>query len=370
MANPEEIAPEDIALLKLLKKEVGEHPVDIAEFMKKCLAYKGEESKPKVKDEPSKHTKYRDPPRISNFSGNNTKGETSYELWRYEVTGLMADKLYDQENINYAVRRSLKGDAGMVAMHLGAKASIPDILHKLDSIYGAVEKKEDLLAQFYRARQDDTETVTKWSCRLENIIGRAVDRGLVQQKERNGMLHSMLWTGLKTELKDISGHKFDTIKDFDELRVVLRQIETDHEERKLSSHKPQPAKATAISDTSIQESQMNKFEGLINQLTTRMDRWETDFRGRGSIRGRGYRNNRGYFNRNQGQYNRGGGHVQQQGYHESSTPQATLTSNYQHQEEKKCFRCGLPGHFKIGCTAILDGKKNLNYKKSMGQDHP
>ncbi|CAG2185167.1 unnamed protein product [Mytilus edulis] len=179
------------------------------------------------------------------------------------------------------------------------------------------------------------------------------------------MLHSMLWTGLKTELKDISGHKFDTIKDFDELRVVLRQIETDHEERKLSSHKPQPAKATAISDTSIQESQMNKFEGLINQLTTRMDRWETDFRGRGSIRGRGYRNNRGYFNRNQGQYNRGGGHVQQQGYHESSTPQATLTSNYQHQEEKKCFRCGLPGHYKIGCTAILDGKKNLNYKKSM-----
>ncbi|VDI40425.1 Hypothetical predicted protein [Mytilus galloprovincialis] len=147
--------------------------------------------------------------------------------------------------------------------------------------------------------------------------------------------------------------------------VVLRQIETDHEERKLSSHKPQPAKATAISDTSIQESQMNKFEGLINQLTTRMDRWETDFRGRGSIRGRGYRNNRGYFNRNQGQYNRGGGHVQQQGYHESSTPQATLTSNYQHQEEKKCFRCGLPGHYKIGCTAILDGKKNLNYKKSM-----
>ncbi|CAG2185182.1 unnamed protein product [Mytilus edulis] len=368
MANPEEIAPEDIALLKLLKKEVGEHPVDIAEFMKKCLAYKGEESKPKVKDEPSKHTKYRDPPRISNFSGNNTKGETSYELWRYEVTGLMADKLYDQENINYAVRRSLKGDAGMVAMHLGAKASIPDILHKLDSIYGAVEKKEDLLAQFYRARQDDTETVTKWSCRLENIIGRAVDRGLVQQKERNGMLHSMLWTGLKTELKDISGHKFDTIKDFDELRVVLRQIETDHEERKLSSHKPQPAKATAISDTSIQESQMNKFEGLINQLTTRMDRWETDFRGRGSIRGRGYRNNRGYFNRNQGQYNRGGGHVQQQGYHESSTPQATLTSNYQHQEEKKCFDVDYQDTLRLVKNGDADGLSRIPDAQNIDSD--
>jgi hypothetical protein len=39
------------------------------------------------------------------------------------------------------VRKSLKGEAGRVVMHLGPTASIPEILYKLDSIYGDVEKK-------------------------------------------------------------------------------------------------------------------------------------------------------------------------------------------------------------------------------------
>ena len=213
--------------------------------MKDYLVASGElEPKSEVKKEPDvekdveskqikpKTSKIREPPRITNFSGSKAKGETSYELWRYEVTGLLADQLYDKENINYAVRRSLKGDAGVIAMHFGAHATVADIIHKLDSIYGDVEKKEDLLAQFYRARQGEDESITKWSCRLESIMGRAVEKGIVKPTDRNSMLHTMLWTGLRTELKDISGHKFDSIKDFDELRIALRHIEKDHEERR------------------------------------------------------------------------------------------------------------------------------------------
>jgi hypothetical protein len=47
------------------------------------------------------------------------------------------------------VGRSLKGEAGRVVMHLGPTASIPEILYKLDSIYGDVEKKVDLLGDFF-----------------------------------------------------------------------------------------------------------------------------------------------------------------------------------------------------------------------------
>jgi hypothetical protein len=47
------------------------------------------------------------------------------------------------DSIDYAVRRSLEGEAGRVAIHLKPKASIPEILYKLDSIYGDVEKKVD-----------------------------------------------------------------------------------------------------------------------------------------------------------------------------------------------------------------------------------
>jgi hypothetical protein len=54
----------------------------------------------------------------------------------------------EPDSIDYAVRKSLKGEAGRVVMHLGPTASIPEILYKLDSIYGDVEKKVDLLGDF------------------------------------------------------------------------------------------------------------------------------------------------------------------------------------------------------------------------------
>jgi hypothetical protein len=54
----------------------------------------------------------------------------------YEVCSLISNKLYEPDSIDYAVRGSLKGEAGRVVMHLGPTASIPEILYKLDSIYG------------------------------------------------------------------------------------------------------------------------------------------------------------------------------------------------------------------------------------------
>lgn len=359
---------EELEFFKLMKAQVKELPKveeteNVHDWMKGYLSTSGA-LQPKKEQDAHQHTpqnddkgaihKFREPPRISTFSGNNNKGETTYELWRYEVCGLMEDKLYTPDNISYAVRRSLKGDAGTIAMHLGAKASPVEIINKLDSIFGDVGKKEELLAQFYRAKQADDESVTKWSCRLENIIGRAVDRGVVHKSEVNSMLHSMLWTGLKTELKDISGHKFDSIKDFDELRVALRQIETDHEERK-PTRKPNPSKAA----TPTNDSQMDRMEGMIHQLTTRMDRWETDFRGRGGRR----RNFRGR---------------QRYNYQHYSDPPPSEEPNTQPQEvdrsEWRCKRCGQKGHLKIGCTAKLPnrgrGRGNLNSQQSMEQGRP
>ena len=113
------------------------------------------------------------------------------------------------DSIDYAVRRSLEGEAGRVAMHLEPKASIPEILYKLDSIYGDVEKKVDLLGDFFNARQREDENVTSWSCRLEDMIGKAVTRGLIDKEGVNEMLQSVLFRELRTSLKALSGHKFD-----------------------------------------------------------------------------------------------------------------------------------------------------------------
>jgi hypothetical protein len=78
-----------------------------------------------------------------------------------------------------------------------------------------------LLTQFYGARQEKDEDISHWSCRLERIIGKCVDGGLVHHSEVDQQLHFMLWNGLKASLKAISGYKYDTIKDFDGMRVAL-----------------------------------------------------------------------------------------------------------------------------------------------------
>ena len=38
----------------------------------------------------------------------------------------------------------------------------------------------------------------------------------------------MFWQGLKPSLKDISGYKYDKVKDFDQLRDKIRKLEQEH----------------------------------------------------------------------------------------------------------------------------------------------
>ena len=221
------------------------------------------------KEEKSGKVTMTHPPKTSWFSGSTPKsGETTYELWKHEVRLLMRQP-YDKDSILNAVRRSLRGEAGYVPIRLELDASVEEIIQKLDSIYGNVDKKEELLAEFYGSRQREDESVTSWSCRLEGIIGQAVERGLVRRQEVDDMLHSMLWTGLKTSLKDISGHKYDTIKDFDGLRVALRQIENDHIHREAKSTKPHTSKAAIEEKSDVEE-----IKGMIKQMHTRMDNYE------------------------------------------------------------------------------------------------
>lgn len=50
----------------------------------------------------------------------------------------------------------------------------------------------------------------------------------MRHTEIDSVLHVMLRMELRNDLKDISGHKYDTIKDFNKLRIVLRQLEKNY----------------------------------------------------------------------------------------------------------------------------------------------
>ena len=95
-------------------------------------------------------------PKVSFFSGDpKAKADTTFDLWKYEVTCLMKDGLHSREAVAQAVRKSLKGEAGRVAMRLGPSANIDTIIDKLECTYGIVETGEDIKTTFYNSEQRD-----------------------------------------------------------------------------------------------------------------------------------------------------------------------------------------------------------------------
>lgn len=113
---------------------------------------------------------------------------------------VLKDSGYTTEQNDFAIRRSLTGSAARIVMYQGPDKPLSDILETLVSVYGSVENKQQLLSEFYGARQREDEDITAWSGRLEKIIGKGLEKGIVRQNEVNSMLHLMLWTGLRQEL--------------------------------------------------------------------------------------------------------------------------------------------------------------------------
>ena len=117
-------------------------------------------------------------PRLSLFTGTpGRKEEATYDLWKYEVKCLLSEGSHDDDAIMEAIRRSLEGEPARVTMRLGPKTTISNLLQKFDSIHGAVDVRERVLAQFYSERQQQDETVSDWSCRLEDLLAKAVELG-------------------------------------------------------------------------------------------------------------------------------------------------------------------------------------------------
>jgi hypothetical protein len=162
-------------------------------------------------------------PRLSVFSGQ--KDGVAYEVWRYEVTCHLNNRI-PVDLIMDAIRRSVKGDVAKVIMRLGARADVTEVIHKLDGLYGKVMSEGASLTLFYATEQKEGEDVTAWSCRLEDLIQPAEEKGLIDKRTKDEMLRSKLWNGLKDDrLKQATRYKFDTQKNYDELVIAIRAVE-------------------------------------------------------------------------------------------------------------------------------------------------
>lgn len=322
-------------------------------------------------------------PRIDNFSGDTSlanKNETTYELWRYQIYGLI-NSGYPMCSVKNCIQRSLKGNAAKIAMRLGYDASVFDILEKFQAIYGSVDAKETILAEFYSARQRDDEDVSQWGCRLEDIINKAIHRGMMTRAEADEKLRAMFWEGLKMSLKDVCGYLNATIKDFDKLQVAVREIEYSHKKTAEMGKKSATSKMAVTSDSS---SQYKELTAMINRLSTDMAQVKSEINNlqsrpqpQSSYNTYGSRQQQSYsdlnlrFGRGQRRYPRGYGYANQGSRNCPDTPmdrQPEDTGN-QDLDGPVCYRCGQIGHMKIGCHVRLDhfNRGHLNQRRSTGR---
>ena len=286
-------------------------------------------------------------PRIPIFSGPTPSkaDHVSYEVWRFEVKCLQNSKGYKEQTLLQAARASLRGEASQIAVRLGTSATLTMLLAKLEQIYGCIEPGEDVLARFYSAKQGADETVVQWACRIEQIMTLAFELKKVTPDDAPDRLRQKLWSGLKQQLKDVSGHKFDSIKDYDTLLVEIRKLE--------QAHHPEPkaeAKSVAKSEhkaktkvCQLQEGkEIAKNDGLaelvatVQQLSQKMEQFESKLGKFGS---------------------------------KPRTPKPRYNNDFNKPQPRKpvtCWRCG-GGHVKKGCRAFQGNQGNENAPADKGQ---
>lgn len=163
-------------------------------------------------------------PRLPVFSGE--KGETSFLQWKSEV---LCVKQEEQVGVvMQAVRRSLRGNAADVLLHLGDSVTLDQLLEKMEVVFGEVLSAEQLLEGFYSAKQKANESVATWGCRLEELVDKARRKGAIEGSAVEAMLRTKFWSGLASpEVKMALRHLFDQKVTFNKLLGQARADEAE-----------------------------------------------------------------------------------------------------------------------------------------------
>ena len=97
------------------------------------------------------------------------------------------------------------------------------------------------------------------------MLEQVTDAGTIGAKDTDKMLRKRFWSDLLPKLKEASNHKFDVVKDFDPLCVIVRSIEQefkhDNFEEEQTSKKKTENKATPA---------LQEIQNMALQLSTQV----------------------------------------------------------------------------------------------------
>lgn len=177
------------------------------------------------------------PRKLPTFSGDENKNEVRFTQWRFEVKCLLRDPSQSPTLVLQSVRSSLRGTAAEVLLHLGDQTSIEQILSKFDIVFGDVLCSEQLLENFYSAKQDLKESITIWGCRIEELLDKIKRSGDITQEAAVSMLRSKFWSGITdANLKSALRHHYDGGESYEALFKHARAVEMELKQQKVKCH--------------------------------------------------------------------------------------------------------------------------------------
>ena len=109
-------------------------------------------------------------PNIFQFSGDDLKGDASFEHWEYEVETF--SRVYTITAIKEAIIKSLKVSAAETLRSLGPLASIAEILISTKGKYCVAASYDSLMRDYYTLVQEENEVphyATKIEIKLTSI---------------------------------------------------------------------------------------------------------------------------------------------------------------------------------------------------------
>ena len=137
--------------------------------------------------------------------------------------------VYPDMSLLMAFRKSLKGSAADVLLHLGTGITPASCVQKLDTIFGNVLPIGTLLERFWSARQNQGESVRTWACRLQGLVSQVsdVDPSIFPPGNQS-MLRTKFWSGLRDDKMRIElRHLIDSNVSFDQILRSARVIENE-----------------------------------------------------------------------------------------------------------------------------------------------
>ena len=258
-------------------------------------------------------------PKLTTFSGEEPvpRGECSYKEWHYEVKCLQSDPSVSEHTLLQSIRRSLKGPARQIIISLGEKANLHKILHKLSSMFASTSDNNNVMQEFFSAFQKTEKSVTTSACRLEGILTNAHDCTHLSMETRHEMLRCKFWTSLRSDqLKSQTRHKYDTVKEYEQLIKEVRTVEHEMSLNVQSTAAAAGTKKTHQAAISVENDLEKRLKALELKVDGKFDSLEKKFDEMLKFQShscdsafsqqtprRPYNNNNGRYNNNNSRYN-------------------------------------------------------------------